>query len=816
MTWEELTQQLLPIDGLSSIDRWEFSFAASWARQNPNLLFWGCAALTLAAVLSYSVARKDTRRSRPIGLMIVRSILLSLLLFLLAEPVLTLRSERMLRPWLWLLFDGTASMEIADSLPDSERERLLEAVGPISADQEASSGSSKSPTRMELVQAFLRNDKSQLLHDLEHRYRLKAFVFDRPEGVRELTSFGTDEPLDPAVWANELKADGSVTALGGALADVARRKPGAKLAGILAFSDFDQNAGPPAVEGAARLRVPVYTVGIGAAAATDVAVDLQLPLFLKQGERATLLALVRGSTLNNEKARLRLSARRLDDNRDTTSSAPIEIGEQSFTPTTTEQVREFTWIPDRSGRYLLAADVAPVAGEVVTENNHVERVIEVRDDFLRLLFVEFEPTWEWRFIKEVFHRDSLVGQRGFRTFLRSADPQVRQNNELFLPQLTLPRSEFFANDVIFLGDFPSSALTTRFCEMTEEFVGRFGGGLVVLSGPRFGASQLAGTKLEEMLPVVLDKGARARDADGFRLLLTPEASAYHFMQLGATDQENALAWGNLGALSWYQPVARPHPLAVSLATHPSDTCSDGKTRQPLISIRKYGKGEVIYLGFNETWRLRRKFGDRHYRQFWGQMIHRLGLAHALGNQKRFILRTDRQQYEPDDEVQVTVEAYDQNFEPLKAKDLSGKALEAQWLSPARETAGEPARLKLAPTRDGVFETRFFPASPGEHRVRVTDPVTRQTSEATFRVANTVVERRSVVRNVDLQENLARTTGGESYDLTTVSRFAKDFDPPIPHDTTLRVIPLWDTWLAFAVVILLMLTEWLVRKLRGLL
>ena len=57
---------------------------------------------------------------------------------------------------------------------------------------------------------------------------------------------------------------------------------------------------------------------------------------------------------------------------------------------------------------------------------------------------------------------------------------------VIVPTLTLPRNEFFAYDVIFLGDMPAATLSTRFCEMTKEFVGKFGGGLVVLAGPRFG------------------------------------------------------------------------------------------------------------------------------------------------------------------------------------------------------------------------------------------------------------------------------------------------------------------------------------------
>ena len=204
-----------------------------------------------------------------------------------------------------------------------------------------------------------------------------------------------------------------------------------------------------------------------------------------------------------------------------------------------EQTVEFNWTPAETGRFIVAAETDPVPGELVTQNNRAEREVNVRDDFLRLMFVEFEPTWEWRFIKEVFHRDKLVGQRGFRTFLRSADPAVRRSNELFLPTLTPRRSEFFANDVIFLGRHATgSRLGPRFCEMTKEFVGKFGGGLVVVAGPRFGPGQLADTPLADMLPVVVDPAGRVREDHSFALQLTPDAAAWSISwSLGASDRE---------------------------------------------------------------------------------------------------------------------------------------------------------------------------------------------------------------------------------------------------------------------------------------
>jgi hypothetical protein len=807
MTPSGLLERWFPFRDVKSIDRLELSWGAPWAREHPTWLFWGCLLLAAFAIVFYSRWQTGSKRSLLWVLACLRAALLILLLVLLADPVAIAHLTQLPHPWLAVLFDGTDSMGIRDEYPEADRHRLDEAAGLPST---PGSTEDDPPSRAEYVQALLQKEDTNLFGELAGKFRLKAYQFERADAVREIGEAANDQPFKPDEWATLLTTDGQVTALGRAFEILAHRRPPGHLGGVLVFSDFDQNSGPPAVAAARRLGVPVFAVGLGARVATDVAIDLQVPLLFKKAERATLTAMLRSTDALGQEATVRLVARRNTGAAD----APQEvISERTISLSGAEQPLEFTWIPSETGRYSLVADMQPLAGERISENNRAEREFEVRDDYLRLLFVEYEPTWEWRFIKEVFHRDKLVGQRGFRTYLRSADPKVRQSDELFLPQLATRRSEFFANDVIFLGDVPASALTTRFCEMTREFVGKFGGGLVVLCGPRFGPVELAGTPLAELLPVVLDPASRAREGNGFRPQFTAEAMAYDFMKLGADDRENAAAWNNLGQLPWYQPASRLHPLATALAVHPSEKCSDGKSPQPLIAIRRYGKGEVIYLAFNETWRLRRKYGELFYRQFWGQMIHRLGLSHALGGQKRFVVRTDRQHYQPDDRVLLTVEAVDANFEPLGPADLPQGALTGEWIPPAgSEEKRESHNLSIPQTREGFFETSFAALVPGEHRLAVTDPVTRQKTEVFFNVASVSVERRSAVRNAGLQEELADATGGRSYDLTTVGDFLHDFQPQPPTESSLKIISLWDTWLTFALIVSLMLAEWLIRKL----
>ncbi|HEX4129432.1 MAG TPA: hypothetical protein VHZ24_05270 [Pirellulales bacterium] len=814
MTVSDTIGQMLGRPRAEAIEQITPSLAAGWAQGHGGLVLLACAAIALVVgVLYYRRAAIGHRGVRGL-LAAMRAAVCCLLLLLLAEPTLVVRIVRQPRPLVWLLFDGTESMSLRDQLATSDRQALDAALDMAVA---LPTTSDASPARIDYVRQLIHGAPSNVLGRLQEKFRLKALVFDRATGVRSLPAETADgsRRLDGAKLARQLTTDGRLTALGAALAGLGQRHATSQLAGLIVFSDFDQNSGITPLGPAAQLGVPIYTVGVGPAMAIDLAVELDAPRLMKKSESSTITVALRQTGLDGRKVPVRLSAQRLGSDAET---PPIVLGQQELMLDGPSAFARFPFTPPETGRWLFTALVPPEPGEVVRENNTAERQANVRDDFLHVMFVEHEPSWEWRFIKEVFHRDPLVGPHGFRTFLRSADPKVRQTNELFLASLTPPRSEFFANDVILLGDMPDQTLSTRFCERVKEFVGMFGGGLIVMAGPSFGLAPLARTPLADMLPVVIDPEASLRDAQPFKPRVTPTAAQYDFMQLAPSAGENRKAWANLGALPWYQPVDRVRDGAAVLLAHPSDYCSDGKTPQPLVALRPYGKGQVVYLAFDETWRLRRKFGERYYRRFWGQMIYRLGLGHALGNQKRFLVCTDRQRYQVDDEVTVTVEAYDENYEPLAEDALERRSI-AGTLVPPRSTApaasAEAPReqpLTLTAVRPGIFETRAAASLPGDYHIRIEDPITHDVSEVVFHVTNISVEHRSAVRNDALQNQLAATTGGKSYDLLSAAALPDDIVPPRRTESSIEVLPLGSTWGAFLVVVGLLLSEWLLRRL----
>lgn len=800
----EFFARLLGYGPDESIRDLQITWAAPWAQNAPAMVFVACllAAALGAAFYFKAQAVKQPRLKFILG--VFRGLLLALFVLILAEPVLELRVATHPKPWLWLLADGSGSMAIEDEQPSPD-----------------SPGQTIRKPRVEQLREVLKDGEKKIVEQLGKKFRLRAFLFDRPGEVRPLNMAEADgTKADAQKFAEQLTTDGQVTALGDAFNDLRERYSAQKPAGIVIFSDFDKNAGLPPVENAKRLDVPIYAVGLGPKTALDVAVDLTAPLLMKKSESSELRVTLRSEQPEGRSVSVKLSAHPIG-----VKTQAKTIGEKVVTLDGSLMELPFPFTPEETGRFEFVAEATPLQGETIIDNNRAEREVNVRDDFLHLTFVDYEPNWEWRFIKEVFHRDKLVGMRGFRTFLRSADPKVRQTNELFLPSITPPRAEFFVNDVLFLGDMPGTSLSSRFCEMVKEFVDKFGGGLVILAGPNFGPGELAQTPLVDLLPVRVIPGAKYVDAGAmaFTPRLTAAAAEYDFMQLAPDAVENRNQWQRLGPLGWHQPVAGVHDQARVLLEHPTAKCADGKTPQPILAVRRYGKGEVVYLAMNETWRLRREYGETYYRKFWGQMIHRLGLSHALGNQKRFVVRTDRRQYRAGDRAVITVEAYDKNYEPLTAAKLSQPFLGGELIAPGAgdvttTAAGDLRRpLRLTPLRDGVFEAEVEVQEAGEYVVRVLDPLADEQTDVSFRVTNLSAERRSAVRNVALQTELANLrsdrfgTQGKAYELSELGTMVEEIFVPDETESFPERIALWNTWFIFWLVIVLMLVEWLVRK-----
>ena len=131
----------------------------------------------------------------------------------------------------------------------------------------------------------------------------------------------------------------------------------------------------------------------------------------------------------------------------------------------------------------------------------------------------------------------------------------------------------------------------------------------------------------------------------------------------------------------------------------------------------------------------------------------------------------------------------------------------------------PSRMKsncnafgVSQLREGIFEARFPVSQGGDYRVRVVDPITKETSEVRFAVTSLSAERRSAVRNKALEQQLAADTGGKTFDLTNYQSLPGSIKMAVEPSKNERIFPLASTWLCFGLITALLILEWLVRKL----
>ena len=160
---------------------------------------------------------------------------------------------------------------------------------------------------------------------------------------------------------------------------------------------------------------------------------------------------------------------------------------------------------------------------------------------------------------------------------------------------------------------------------------------------------------------------------------------------------------------------------------------------------------------------------------------------------------------------MTVEAYSQDFKELAVDSLKGRLL--------REVGGSSQQvdeINIPIARDNVvFETSIAALEAGSYRLMILDPETDTEFEIGFDVTTVSRERLDVVRNTPLQQQLADVTGGQACELFELPELLNGLEPQPLEQYSHRQLPLWNTWLMLILVLAMMHTEWLVRKLSNL-
>jgi hypothetical protein len=220
---------------------------------------------------------------------------------------------------------------------------------------------------------------------------------------------------------------------------------------------------------------------------------------------------------------------------------------------------------------------------------------------------------------------------------------------------------------------------------------------------------------------------------------------------------------------------------------------------------------VLFHATDETWRWRYRVGDVLFARYWVQTIRYLSRAKLLGGGRAAELTTDRREYTRGETVRFRVRFSDERQAPV-AHD--GVMVMVQ----RKGRKNHRLQLHRSSSSRGVFEGVLQgPAEGGYHAWVVTPSLEGRAPAADFLVVAPPGEFERTQTAADELKKVSQETKGRHYTIATADRLLKDL--PRGRQVPVERLPpvvLWNKWPVLLLFLTLLVTEWMVRKRKGLL
>ena len=609
---------------------------------------------------------------------------------------------------------------------------------------------------------------------------------------------------------DKLKPEAPSTRLGDSLKQLSDETSDLPIGAVVLLSDGDDNTGgisADAINALRARRIPVHTVGFGREhAAHDVELDdaVIAPRALADSRLAAKITLHQRGYAG---AKINLTIRDVSTGQTKTLAArTISLG-----PDGNLQTETLMFDIGGAGAKTLQIAAVPLPGEENTANNALTRVVNVGSDVRRILYIEGEPRWEYKFIREAEEGDRMVQ---IVSMVRTSENKIyRQgisNPQELAAGFPSRAEDLFGYQGLIIGSVEAAYFTPEQQELIREFVDRRGGGLLMLGG-QFSLADGGwnATNLTDLLPTTLPTQASTfhREADPRNgtthtfAELAPDGVDSVITRLVDDPAANAAKWKTLPYLMDYEDPGRPKPGATVLANM---ITPEGR-KLPLLITENFGRGRTAIMATGGSWRWQMSLplGDTAHHLFWQQLL-RWVVSDTPGHVKASI---PAQMLLDNGAVTLTADVRDQQYNP--APDAK---VEAHILGPS----GVSALVEMTPVPDnpGQFQANWSASKPGTYLTEVT--AQRNKTELgrdvlTFQRMDGVAENFHTEQNRDLLERLAAQTGGQYWKPADLGKLAASIPFSEAGVTVRETKDLWDLPLVFLILLGLRFSEWWLRR-----
>lgn len=789
----------------------------------------------IAAFVFWLYTREINTCPRPLKILLgcLRFGALLLLLLMFLKPSVVFTQSSTIKPNIAFLRDGSLSFAQKDNYPNPDEAQGIAQVTGRDADMVASGDAS----RAELLQDALTENDNKVLNSWREKGSLRVYDFSEvvsASGLLPALDTNPDKPAnaetdkDDDVQLPLLVANGRGTDMWQGVRQMLGNT--GRLSAIVIGSDGQHNGNEDPLELAYKakdLGIPIITVGVGNSARpknlsvkkvywrervpVNEPFEIEASIYIEdfQGDRIQAELLEHAITSDGQQQ----VGVRIDG---TDIQAPEGGGRARVS---------FQHTSRQPGKYAYTIRIPESEDESdLTDNEATTGHVEIIDQEVKVLLIAGAPTWEYRMLQRLYQRDSNIKLTGWLQTMDVDRPQ-EGNDGHRISELPETFEELSQYNVIMMIDPDPDQFSEEWVVNLKKFCKVKAGGLFFMAGPKHTNMFVTLNRLNhirDVLPVrfgdedyidtqqVLSTATNSRPG---KMLVVSHNLGHPIMSFVNDREENSRLWSLMPNIYWSFPTLTAKPTAQTLMERGDQINVEGN--QPLLVTGRYGRGNVVYMGFNGTWRWRRVgLRAQYFDRFWVQVVNYLAETRSLQGKRRGVIDSDRSEYELGDEIRLTATVLDEQMEEMSVATI-----------PARRQSIEDGRftdfqLKLLPGITGQYESTFTAQFTGTFKVLVAlDGASEETGiePVTFVVKPPSVESRAYWLNEKLLRDVAEASGGKYLKLDEIDQVA-DLLPQL--DTTTRYSsppePIWDVneklrYLTFFLLFLLLTIEWAVRK-----
>jgi uncharacterized membrane protein len=715
------------------------------------------AILAVTGALFWHVRRNHGMLSgaRPLVIWLLESGLIALILFLLWHPALSIATLRPQQNVVAVLVDDSRSMSIHDA----------------------------SGTREAAAQSTL---NSGILKGLSDRFQVRLYKFGRePERIQK---------------PDQLTATAPASRLGDTLERVLAESSSLPLGAIVLLSDGADNAGGidlATIAAIRRQRIPIHTIGFGKEHPDkDVEItDAVVPARTLPDSKLTATVTLQSWGLSGAKSKLTVR-----------ESGKVLVSQDiTFKENGQLQPETLVFNGGTAGPKTLEISVDPVAGEENQLNNKITRVVNVEARKPRILYIQGEPVWEYKFLRRAIEDYPDIGIE-LPSMLRTTQNKIyrqgiKDSKELEDGFPAKPE-ELFAYQGLIIGGVEASYFTANQQQAIRDFVDRRGGGLLFIGGrASLSDGGWQNSPMADLIPVRLPEGRGTFHRDFSSVALTAQGAQGVLCRLDDNPARNAERWKKIPQIANYQDVGEAKPGATTLM----EVTPAGKRPQPLLVTQNYGRGRTVLFATEGSWRWKMwlDHADKTHATFWQQMFRHL-VTDAPG---QVVATTPKSVLSDETTVPVRVEVRDKQYKPV-----TNAKVQARFLQPD----GTSATMELSPVplEEGIYGGEWTAEKPGSYVAEILAGLESEQighDVLTFRREDGVAENFHTSQNRELLAKLSEQTGGRYYKPDEASKLTNEISYSEAGITTRETRDLWDMPVIFLLAMAIRASEWLLRR-----